>query len=79
VSCEREGKAPVTIKLPTLRYEAFVIADALVQRKLRHRVSKESGEYRPGADAIQVMTMKVSKGLEPVVALPGVGCVPAPG
>ena len=34
----------------------------------------------PNSDAIQVMTMKVSKGLEfPVVALPGVGHMPAPG
>jgi superfamily I DNA/RNA helicase len=41
---------------------------------------KRSGDYHPGADAIQVMTMKVSKGLEfPVVALPGVGHMPAPG
>ena len=55
-------------------------ASALAQRKLPHRVRKKSGEYRPGADAIQVMTMKVSKGLEfPVVALPGVGHMPAPG
>jgi hypothetical protein len=37
-------------------------ASALAQRKLPHRVRKKSGEYRPGADAIQVMTMKVSKG-----------------
>lgn len=36
--------------------------------------------YNPGADAIQVMTMKVSKDLEfPVVALPGVGHMPAAG
>ena len=43
-------------------------------------VCKRSGDYNPGADAIQVMTMKVSKGLEfPVVALPGVGHIPAPG
>lgn len=55
-------------------------ANALAQRKLPHRVRKKSGEYRPGADAIQVMTMKVSKGLEfPVVALPGVGHMPAAG
>ena len=41
---------------------------------------KRFGDYPPGADAIQVMTMKVSKGLEfPVVALPGVGHMPAPG
>lgn len=110
VSCGREGQAPVIIKLPTLRDEAFAIADhlasahkegfawgdmaalcadwktmdlcasALAQRKLPHRVRKRSGEYRPGADAIQVMTMKVSKGLEfPVVALPGVGHMPAVG
>ena len=40
----------------------------------------KGGDYHPGADAIQVMTMKVSKGLEfPVVALPGVGHMPAPG
>jgi superfamily I DNA/RNA helicase len=110
VSCGREGQAPVIIKLPTLRDEAFAIADhlasahkegfawgdmavlcadwktmdlcasALAQRKLPHRVRKKSGEYRPGADAIQVMTMKVSKGLEfPLVALPGVGHMPAAG
>ncbi|MDH4449269.1 MAG: 3'-5' exonuclease [Rhodoferax sp.] len=110
VSCGREGQAPVIIQLPTLRDEAFAIADhlasahkegfawgdmavlcadwktmdlcasALAQRKLPHRVRKKSGEYQPGADAIQVMTMKVSKGLEfPVVALPGVGHMPAAG
>lgn len=110
VSCGREGQAPVIIKLPTLRDEAFAIADhlasahkegfawgdmavlcadwatmelcasALAQRKLPHRVRKRSGDYNPGADAIQVMTMKVSKGLEfPLVALPGVGHMPAPG
>ena len=40
----------------------------------------KGGDYHPGADAIQVMTMKVSKGLEfPVVALPGVGHMPAAG
>jgi hypothetical protein len=109
VSCGREGPAPVIIKLPNLRDEAFAIADhlasahkegfawgdmavlcadwktmdvcasALAQRKLPHRMRKKSGEYQPGADAIQVMTMKVSKGLEfPVVALPGVGHMPAP-
>ena len=110
ISCGRDGQAPIIIKLPTLRDEAFAIADhlanahqegfawgdmavlcadwktmdlcasALAQRKLPHRVRKKSGEYRPDADAIQVMTMKVSKGLEfPVVALPGVGHMPAPG
>ena len=110
VSCGREGPAPVIIKLPNLRDEAFAIADhlasahkegfawgdmavlcadwktmdvcasALTQRNLPHHVRRRSGDYQPGADAIQVMTMKVSKGLEfPVVALPGVGHMPAPG
>ena len=38
------------------------------------------GDHQLSADAIQVMTMKVSKGLEfPVVALPGVGHMPAAG
>lgn len=85
VSCGRNGQAPIIIKLPTLRDEAFAIADhlasahqegfawgdmavlcanALAQRKLPHRVRKRSGEYRPDADAIQVMTMKASKGLK---------------
>lgn len=55
-------------------------ASALAQRKLLNRVRKRNGEFNPGADAIQVMTMKVSKGLEfLVVALPGVGHMPAPG
>ena len=49
-------------------------------RKLPFNVRKRSGNFNPGANAIQVMTMKVSKGLEfPVVALPGVGHVPAAG
>ena len=49
------------------------------ERRSREHTTK-SGDYQPGVDAIQVMTMKVSKGLEfPVVALPGVGHMPAPG
>ena len=40
----------------------------------------KGGDYHPGADVIQVMTMKVSKGLEfPVVTLPGVRHMPAKG
>jgi hypothetical protein len=110
VSCGREGQEPVIIKLPTLRDEAFAIADhlasahkegfawgdmailcadwktmdlcasALAQRKLPHRVRYKPGQFVPNADAIQVMTMHASKGLEfPVVALPGMGHMPAPG
>jgi superfamily I DNA/RNA helicase len=40
----------------------------------------KGGYYQPGADAIQVMTMKVSNGLEyPLVALAGVGHMHAHG
>jgi hypothetical protein len=110
ISCGREGQAPIILKLPSLREEAFAIADqlshahqeghawgdmailcadwktmdlcahALHQRKLPFNVRKRSGDYNPAADAIQIMTMKVSKGLEfPVVALPGVGHMPTQG
>ena len=110
IGCGRDGQVPVLIKLPSLREEAFAIADqlssahqeghawgdmailcadwktmdlcahALHQRKLPFNVRKYSGDYNPEADAIQIMTMKVSKGLEfPVVALPGVGHMPAAG
>jgi DNA helicase IV len=55
-------------------------AGALTRRRLPHQVRKRSGDYRPAQDAIKVMTMKVSKGLEfPIVAIPGVGSMPAPG
>ncbi len=55
-------------------------ASALAHRKLPHRVRYKSGQFAPNADAIQVMTMHASKGLEfPVVALPGVGHMPGPG
>lgn len=55
-------------------------AKALEQRKLPFNVRKRAGDFNPGANAIQIMTMKVSKGLEfPVVALPGVGHMPAAG
>ncbi len=57
-----------------------ICAAALTQRRLPVNLRKRTGDYKPDADAIQVMTMKVSKGLEfPVVALPGVGHMPAPG
>ena len=53
-------------------------AEALSQRKSPFNVRKRSGDYSPGADNIQIMTMKVSKGLEfPMVALPGVEHMPA--
>jgi Nuclease-related domain/UvrD-like helicase C-terminal domain/AAA domain len=110
ISCGRPGEEPIIIRLPSLRQEAYAIADtlsnahqeghawsdmailcadwktmdlcadALNQRKLPFNVRKKPGDYNPSADAIQIMTMKVSKGLEfPVVALPGVGHMPAKG
>ncbi|MFM9880482.1 MAG: DEAD/DEAH box helicase, partial [Burkholderiaceae bacterium] len=110
ISCGRDGQEPIIIKLPSLREEAFAIADqlstahkeghawgdmailcadyktmdtcadALHQRKLPFKMRKRSGDYNPGANTIHIMTMKVSKGLEfPVVALPGVGQMPAAG
>jgi len=43
-------------------------------------VPNRTGDFQPAADHIHVMTMHASKGLEfPVVALPGVGHMPAPG
>ena len=55
-------------------------ARALSHRRLPHQVRKRSGDFKPAQDAIKVMTMKVSKGLEfPFVAIPGVGAMPAPG
>lgn len=43
------------------------------------QLRKRSGDFNPDADAITVMTVRVSKGLEfPVVAMPGVGHMPAP-
>lgn len=110
ISCGRDGEAPIIIKLPTLRDEAFAIADhlasaheegfawgdmavlcadwktrdllarTLAQRKLPVENRLGNGDFDPNSNKIKVMTMKVSKGLEfPVVALPGVGHMPAPG
>lgn len=110
ISCGRDGEAPLIIRLPSLRDEAYAIADhlsaahqnghawgdmailcqdwktmdlcadALQQRKLPHHVRRKTGDFKPSNDTIQIMTMKVSKGLEfPVVALPGVGGMPAAG
>ena len=110
ISCGRDGQAPLIIRLPSLRDEAFKIADllsaahqeghawgdmavicrdwatmdicahALQHRKLPHQVRKRSGDYHPSRDAITVLTMHVCKGLEfPVVALPGIGHMPAAG
>ncbi len=55
-------------------------ARTLARRKLPVESRLGSGDFDPTSDKIKVMTMKVSKGLEfPVVALPGVGHMPAAG
>ena len=110
ISCGRDGEAPLIIRLPTLRDEAYAIADhlshahqeghtwgdmavlcadgktrdlcaqVLHQRGLPLENRVNTGDFDPSSDKIKVMTMKVSKGLEfPVVALPGVGHMPASG
>jgi hypothetical protein len=110
ISCGRDGQAPLTIRLPTLRDELRTIrellmsahaeghawgdmavlcrrhelmdeiARELLNHSLPHRVRHRSGDFRPLEDAIKVMTMHASKGLEfPVVALPGVGEMPESG
>ena len=107
ISYGREGEAPLIVRLPTLRDEAFKIAelmqasheeghawsdmavlcrdfatidacaDALRHQRMPIQVRKRSGDFKPASDAIRIMTMKVSKGLEfPVVALAGVGRMP---
>ena len=110
VSCGREGEAPILIRLPTLRDEAWQVADllaaahqeghawgdmavlsptheirdlcarTLAQRQLPLENRIRAGDFDPASDKIKVMTLHASKGLEfPVVALVGVGQMPAPG
>ena len=55
-------------------------AQVLHQRQMPVEMRRNPGDFDPTSDTIKVMTMKVSKGLEfPVVALPGVGQMPAKG
>ncbi len=55
-------------------------AQVLHQRQMPVEMRRSPGDFDPTSNTIKVMTMKVSKGLEfPVVALPGVGHMPAKG
>lgn len=60
-------------------YEVMdICAEALKRMQLPYQLRKGIGQYHPARQAIKVMTMKVSKGLEfPVVAIPGLGHMPA--
>ena len=55
-------------------------ASALQQRGLPHETRTGPGTFNPNTDSIKLLTMHVCKGLEfAVVALPGLGYMPAPG
>jgi UvrD-like helicase C-terminal domain/Nuclease-related domain/AAA domain len=55
-------------------------AHALNYKNLPHQIRKGAGSFHPNEDTIKVLTMHASKGLEfPVVALMGVGEMPAKG
>lgn len=55
-------------------------AAAMKARRLPHKVRRATGDFDPLADTVKIMTMHASKGLEfPVVALAGVGRMPAEG
>jgi len=61
-------------------HEMDECAQALSRWQLPFEVRARSGSFHPHEDTIKVMTMHVSKGLEfPVVALMGVGQMPAEG
>lgn len=58
----------------------YLCARTLTQRKLSAENRLGSGDFNPTSNKIKAMATKVNKGLEfPVVALPDVGQMPAPG
>ena len=60
--------------------EMDLCAGVLSKRGLPHQVRKKTGQFDPAQDSIKVMSLHASKGLEfPVVALVGVGHMPADG
>jgi superfamily I DNA/RNA helicase len=80
-AAHQEGHAWGDMAIICRHYDAMdECAQALARWKLPHQVRKGSGSFKPLEDTIKVMTMHASKGLEfPVVALMGVGQMPAPG
>lgn len=75
-----EGHAWSDMAIVCRDYTAIdTCASALRRRGLPMQLRKRAGEFNPRADAVTVMTVRVSKGLEfLVVAMPGVGHMPAP-
>lgn len=75
---ETGGRAWSDMAILCRDYEVMdICAEALKRMQLPHQVRKRTGEYHPARQAIKVMTMKVSKGLEfPLVAIPGLGHMP---
>ncbi len=80
-SAHKEGHAWGDMAILCPDYQTRdLCAQVLHQRQIPVQMRRSPGDFDPASDTIKVMTMKVSKGLEfPVVALPGVGHMPAKG
>ena len=80
-AAHQEGHAWGDMAVICRRYDEMdECAQALSRWQLPHQVRKGSGSFNPLDDTIKVLTMHASKGLEfPVVALMGVGQMPAAG
>lgn len=82
LDAHQEGHAWSDMAVLCRRHDVMdVCAEALRFREVPHQVRHRSGGgFDAGADAVKVMTMHASKGLEfPVVALPGAGLMPEDG
>lgn len=77
-AAHQEGHAWGDMAVICRQYAAMEeCASALRHRKLPHQVRKGTGDFKPDADTIKVLTMHASKGLEfPVVAVVGSGAMP---
>ncbi|HAL39392.1 MAG TPA: DNA helicase II [Polaromonas sp.] len=80
-AAHQEGHAWGDMAVICRRYDEMdECAQALSRWQLPHQVRKGAGSFNPNDDTIKVLTMHASKGLEfPVVALMGVGQMPAQG